>query len=120
MLPLKDIKERPLNPFSPILCYAVVMQPLGSNVWNCFACLGLPWLVWLAAYYPEPVKVDNSLGNLVQGFLWMHVVNLIITSYFILDGFRLRLVGGVILGSTYLAFILYVILAWTSVAEYNG
>lgn len=48
------------------------------------------------------------------------MVNLIITSYFILDRFRLRLVGGIILVGTYVAFILYVILAWTSVAKYNG
>lgn len=98
----------------------VVMQPLGSNVWNNLICLGLPWFVFLLVHYPQAIYVETTVGTMLEGFSALHLTNLIVVLYFCRSRWKLNASGGFIFLFAYLVFMIYVSVWWIPVSLFDG
>lgn len=98
----------------------LVMQPLGSNVWNNLICLGLPWFVFLLVHYPQPIYVETTVGTIIEGFSALHLTNLIVILYFYRSHWKLNASGGFIFLFSYLVFMIYVSIWWIPVSIFDG
>lgn len=81
-----------------------VSNALGSNTFNIFICLGLPWLIYTLVTQDALIVDTDGLTTSIALLLASIVVVMVVVAA---SNFRLRVWHGVLFTAMYTAFFLY-------------
>lgn len=90
-----------------------VANAIGSNVFDIWLGLGLPWAIVIPVVYPSELSITVPTQDLVVNVLILFGVLFIVLGLIALNGWRLNVRLGLAFTLVYLLYIFYnVVLVW--------